>query len=249
MAEVSTSPAAAVPVTDLQISQMHTTVTVEPTAFADGFDANSYDTADITSMLWINNNEERWVEIPILYETENFSASVAIINAGPDEFSDRQFRIKQIKGDVKRFIPYLQRVGTDSDILSDVKKLRQYLQGLRVAMVLLPARNVVLKINLAAMIKPLPDDQSRKTYGFKAYAPLPSFVVGPGRVPLRLTVIFKSTSDVPRTVLEPVITNPFGDTVGEPVEKAIAEDRYGDRFYYWKWQNDPVVEFSYTYNV
>lgn len=249
MAEATTSAPVAVPVTDLQITQMHSTVTVEPTAFADGFDADCYDTADITSLLWINNNQERWVEIPILYATENFSASIAIINAGPDEFSDRQFRIKRISGDVKRFIPYLQRYGTDSAILNDAQKLRQYLSGFRVAMVLLPARNVVMKINLAAVIKPSETDASRKTYSFKAYAPLPSFVLGPGRVPLRLTVIFKSTADIPRTVNEPIITNPFGDPVGEPAEKAIGQDLFGDRFFYWKWQNDPVAEFTYTYNV
>lgn len=247
MAEATASPAVAVPV-DLQITQKHTTVVVEPTASVDGFDANCYDTAEITSLLWVNNSAERWVEIPILYETENFTATIAVINAGPDEFSDRQFRIKKISGDVARFVPYLQRYGTPAEILQNTNKLKKYLKGFRVAMILLPARNVVIKITLSAIIKPLESDANRKSYNFKTYSPLPSFVLAGGRVPLRLTVIFKSTADIPRSVAEPVISNPFGEPVGEPVEKVVGQDFIGDRFYYWKWQSDPVVEFSYAYS-
>lgn len=249
MEESNSSKAVAVPVSDLQITQMHSTVLVEPTAFADGFDADSYDSADVTTMLWIHNSVERWVEIPILYETDKFSASVAVINAGPDEFSDRQFRIKKISGDIERFVPYLQRLGVTADVLADKKQLKEYLKGLRVAMLLLPPRNVVIKINISAQIDPVASDPARKTYNFKAFAPLPSFVLAPGRVPLRLTVLFKSTADIPRTVNEPIVSNPFGDPVGEPVEKIIGQDVAGDRLFYWKWQNDPVAEFTYTYQV
>jgi hypothetical protein len=66
-------------------------------------------------------------------------------------------------------------------------------------------------------------------------------------VPLKLTVAFKNVDEIPRTIKEPAVSNPFGDNVGTPELYLPAQDFGGDRFYCWKWRNDPVVDFEYAY--
>jgi hypothetical protein len=236
-----------VPITSLPITQKHTTVVVEPTAFVDGFEASSYDTAEMTTMLWVNNPTEQWVEIPVPYSSENFSASIAVISAGPDEYQDRVTHVKQIKGDLNRFVPYLQRMGFTPEQLDTKKELKEVLKGFRVAVVLLPARSLVVKITLSAMLKPVASDTGHKTFNFKAYAPLLSFVPAPGRVSLKMLVIFKNVDTVPKTIQNPVVTNPFGEGVGDISQAPEVHDIHGDRVYAWRWTIDPVVEFSYNY--
>ncbi len=235
-----------VPITSLPITQKHTTVVVEPTAFVDGFEPTSYDTAEMTTMLWVNNPQEQWVEIPVPYSSENFSASIAVISAGPDEYQDRVTHVKKIKGDLTRFVPYLQRMGFTPEQLDSKKELREILKGFRVAVVLLPARNLVLKITLSAMISPAASDAARKTFSFKTYAPLLSFVPAPGRVSLKMLVIFKALDSAPRTIQQPVVTNPFGEGV-DVSQPPVVQDIHGDRIYAWQWNIDPVVEFTYNY--
>ena len=236
-----------VPITSLPITQKHTTVTVEPTAFVDGFEETSYDTAEITTMLWVNNSQEQWVEIPIPYASENFSASIAVISAGPDEYQDRVTHVKRITGDVTRFVPYLQRMGFDPAQLDTKKELKEILKGFRVAVVLLPARSLVVKITLSAMLKPVASDPSHKTFNFKTYAPLLSFVPAPGHVSLKMMVIFKDVDTAPKTIQTPVVTNPFGEGVGDIGQAPTVQDILGDRIFAWRWNIDPVVEFTYNY--
>jgi hypothetical protein len=236
-----------VPITSLPITQKHTTAIVEPTAFVDGFEANSYDTAEITTMLWVNNPQEQWVEIPVPYSSENFSASIAVISAGPDEYQDRVTHVKQIKGDLSRFVPYLQRMGFTPEQLDTKKELKEILKGFRVAVILLPARSLVIKITLSAMLKPLSSDATRKSFNFKTYAPLLSFVPAPGHVSLKMMVIFKNVDTAPKIIQEPVVTNPFGEGVGDIGQAPVMQDIHGDRVYAWRWNIDPVVEFTYSY--
>jgi hypothetical protein len=146
----------------------HTTIVVEPTAQADGFDKDSYDSAEMTTMLWLNNTADRWVEVPLPFSTENFSANIAVISAGPDEFQDRVEKVNRVRGDVERFIPYLQRLGVPPEVLAKKSELKKLLQGFRVAMVHLPARPLVLRIQATMMVQPDSADASRKTYKFRA---------------------------------------------------------------------------------
>lgn len=233
------------PVTDLKVTQKHSTIVIEPTAFADGFDANSYDSAELTTMLWVDNTAgERWVEIPLPFATEKSSASIAVISAGPDEFKDRITNVKEIKGDIARFIPYLRNMKVSEDILSDTKKLKKHLKGFRVAMVYLPKGNLVIKIQCSQIINKDPSDPNGKTFSFRAYAPLPSFIV-PVAAPLKLLVIFKNMDTIPRIIQEPIVSDPFSN--GTPQIDGQQQDWCGDRFYSWTWKNDPVVDFKYTY--
>lgn len=237
----------AVPIASLPITQKHTTVTIEPTAFVDGFEPTSYDTAEITTMLWVNNPQEQWVEIPLPYASENFSASIAVISAGPDEYQDRVTHVKQIKGDLARFVPYLQRMGFTPEQLDTKKELKEILKGFRVAVVLLPARSLVVKITLSAMIKPVASDANRKTFNFKTYSPLLSFTPAGGHVTLKMMTIFKNVDSAPKTIQDPVVTNPFGEGVGDIGQAPVVQDIHGDRVYAWRWNIDPVVEFTYSY--
>jgi hypothetical protein len=236
-----------VPITSLPITQKHTTVVVEPTAFVDGFEPTSYDTAELTTMLWVNNPQEQWVEIPVPYSSENFSASIAVISAGPDEYQDRVTHVKQIKGDLNRFVPYLQRMGFTSEQLDTKKELKEILKGFRVAVVLLPARSLVVKITLSAMLKPVATDINRKTFSFRTYSPLLSFAPAPGHVTLKMMVIFKNVDTAPKTIQDPVVTNPFGEGVGDIGQAPVVQDIHGDRVYAWRWNIDPVTEFTYSY--
>jgi hypothetical protein len=237
----------AVPVTNLPITKKHTTIIVEPSAAVDGFDANSYDSAEVVTMLWVQNDAERWVEIPLPFPTEKFSATVAVISAGPDAYDDRLTTVKRIKGDVTRFIPYLQRFGVPAEVLNDKKKLKEYLQGFRVAMAYLPAGALVLRIQVTMMIEPKPEDATRKTFAFRAYAPLPSFILAGGRVPMTLMAIFKGDENIKRVITKQEVSNPFGEPanpVGEPV---LNQSICDDVLFCWKWQSDPVVDFEYHY--
>jgi hypothetical protein len=246
MADQTSGPVA-VPVTDLQITKKHTTIVVEPTAAADGFDENSYDSADVTTMLWVQNPSERWVEIPIPFATENFSASIAVVSAGADAYEDRVTRVKRIKGDRSRYMPYLQKLGIPADVLQDPKKVKDLLEGFRVGMVYLPAGEIVIRIQVTMMIERVPEDMTHKTYRFRAYAPLPSFVVAGGRVPMTLMTLFKGDETIKRVVTKADVSNPFGDAanpVGEPV---LGQVLCEDIVYCWKWQTDPVVDFEYHY--
>jgi hypothetical protein len=236
-----------VPITSIPITQKHSTVVVEPTAFVDGFEPTSYDTAEITTMLWVNNPQEQWVEIPVPYSSENFSASIAVISAGPDEYQDRVTHVKKIKGDLTRFVPYLQRMGFTPEQLDTKKELKEVLKGFRVAVVLLPARNLVLKITLSAMIVPIASDTNRKTFTFKTYSPLLSFTPAGGHVTLKMMTIFKNVDSAPKTIQDPIVTNPFGEGVGDIGQAPIVQDIHGDRVYAWRWNIDPVVEFTYNY--
>ncbi|MDO5343374.1 MAG: hypothetical protein Q4F02_00470 [Candidatus Saccharibacteria bacterium] len=232
-----------VSVGDLNISQKHTTIIVEPTAFADGFDKDAYDTAELSTLLWVENPEERWVEIPLPFATENFSASVSVISAGPDEYRDRIFSVSQIRNGFEKYIPYLRHLGTSEELLGNKKALRNILKGMRVAMVKLPAGNLVVKIQCSQIIKKDPDDMNGKTFSFKAFAPLPSFFVK-NAAPLKLHVIFKDVDTISREIETPTLSYPFGDI---PTVDSQETTFGGDKLYYWKWQNDPVVEFKYRY--
>lgn len=232
-----------VPVTELPISKKYTTIIVEPTAYIDGFESDSYDTAELTSVLHLDNPIEQWVQIPLPFSTEKNSASISVISAGPDEFKDRIVSVSQIRGGYDNFKPYLSSLGLPEDQIDTNKELRNILKGMRVATVKLPAGKIVLKIQCSQIIEQDKTDSTRKTFSFKAYAPLPSFLV-PVAAPLKLTVIFKDSANISREFKEPILSYPHGQI---PTIESSVIDFGEDKLYYWKWQNDPVVEFTYKY--
>lgn len=242
--DVSNAPQVAVPVTDLTINFKDTTLIVSPTAAIDGFDKNSYDSAELVTTLELNNSTERWVEIPLPFATENFSATIAVTSKGPDEYADRLTRLTRIKGDFERFIPYLRRMQVPEDVLSNRKELKKLLAGFRVGMVKLPVGNLEIRIQATQMILPDASDPNHKTFKFRSYAPLPSFLVGSG-ASMRMTAIFKQIDRYPRSINQ-VQSNPFGDAVGlpEPQRQTWCNSEY----LHWDWRNDPVIDWTVVYS-
>jgi len=233
----------AVPVTDLTINFKDSTLVVEPTAAIDGFEKDSYDSAVLTTTLELNNPTERLVEIPLPFPTESYTAEIAVISKGADEYSDRVRQVTKVKGDLSRFIPYLQRMGTPPEILGNDKKLKELLRGFRVGLVNIPAGNVAIRIQATQVVESDSSDPSHKTFKFRTYAPLPSFLVGGGGK-MRLTAIYKQVDRYPRTVT-PLQSNPLGDNVGLP-EPQIT-NLPGETIYHWDWQNDPVIDWTIVY--
>lgn len=245
MADNSASQQAAVPVTDLTINFKDTTLVIEPTAAIDGFDENSYDSVVLTTTLELNNAAERVVEIPLPFPAQSFTASIAIISKGADEYSDRLTQVTKVKGDAERFVPYLRRLQIPEETLSNEKALKDLLKSFRVGLVSLPVGNLAVRIQITQVVKPDPSDASRKTFKFRAYAPLPSFLVGGGAA-MRLTAVFKQVDRYPRTISQ-VSSNPFGDAVG--LTEPQTQTWCGDTFYHWDWKNDPVIDWTYTYQM
>lgn len=242
MAEVPNTQVA-VPVTDLTINFKDSTLIVEPTAAIDGFEQDSYDSAILTTTLELNNPTERLVEIPLPFPTESYTAEIAVISKGADEYSDRVRQVTKVKGDLSRFIPYLQRMGTPQEILNDKKKLKELLQGFRVGLVNIPAGNVAIRIQATQVISSDSSDPNHKTFKFRTYAPLPSFLVAGGGK-MRLTAIHKQIDRYPRTITQ-VQSNPLADNVSLPEPQVT--DLPGEKVYHWEWQNDPVIDWTIVY--
>lgn len=230
--------------TDITINFKDSTLIVSPTAAADGFDKDCYDTAVLVTELEINNPQERLVEIPLPFLTKSYTASMAVISKGADEYSDRVFQVTKVKGNADRFIPYLQKIGVPETVLSDKKQLNELLKGFRVGLINLPQGTVILRIEVSEIVSPDTSDPSRKTFKFKTYAPLPSFIVGSG-ASMRLTATFKQIDRFPRSITQ-VQTNPYEENVALP-EPTITDSIPGEKIFHWEWRNDPVIDWTVTY--
>jgi len=171
---------------NLQISKQHTTVVVEPTSQMGG----TYDSAEITTVFTVNNDEEREVEFILPYSTVKFSASIAVISAGEQTYSERIAQVGRIKGDLSRIKPYLQKIGLSEDRYDTDKELKSIAKQFRAGKLKLPQGQVTLKVQLSAVIDEITDEDGVKRYLFKAYSPLPAFGMAGGRGPPALTPSF-----------------------------------------------------------
>lgn len=227
---------------NLQILKQHTTVVVEPTSQMSG----TYDSAEITTVFTVNNDQEREVEFILPYSTVKFSASIAVISAGEQAYREREAEVKRIKGDLSRIKPYLQKIGLSEDRYDTDKELKSIAKQFRAGKLKLPQGQVTLKVQLSAVIDEITDEDGVKRYLFKAYSPLPAFGMAGGRVPLTLTALFKSDENIKTQNIAYNVTNPFGDNTN-PVTELVNQPLGEDITFFWKWQTDPVVEFTYNY--
>lgn len=227
---------------NLQILKQHTTVVVEPTSQMGG----TYDSAEITTVFTVNNDQEREVEFILPYSTVKFSASIAVISAGEQAYREREAEVKRIKGDLSRIKPYLQKIGLSEDRYDTDKELKSIAKQFRAGKLKLLQGQVTLKVQLSAVIDEITDEDGVKRYLFKAYSPLPAFSMAGGRVPLTLTALFKSDENIKTQNIAYNVTNPFGDNTN-PVTELVNQPLGEDITFFWKWQTDPVVEFTYNY--
>lgn len=227
---------------NILILKQHTTVVVEPTSQMGG----TYDSAEITTVFTVNNDQEREVEFILPYSTVKFSASIAVISAGEQAYSERIAQVGRIKGDLSRIKPYLQKIGLSEDQYDTNKELKSIAKQFRAGKLKLPQGQATIKIQLSAVIDEVTGEDGVKHYSFKAYSPLPAFSMAGGRVPLTLTALFKGDEVIKPQDITYNITNPFGDSTNPVME--IPNQQLGeDITFFWKWQTDPVVEFTYRY--
>ena len=227
---------------NLSILKQHTTVVVEPTSQMGG----TYDSAEITTVLTVNNDQEREVEFILPYSTVKFSASIAVISAGEQAYSERIVQVRRIGGDLSRIKPYLQKIGLSENQYDTNKKLKSIAKQFRAGKLKLPQGQVTIKIQLSAVIDETTGEDGVKHYSFKAYSPLPAFDMAGGRVPLTLTALFKGDEVIRPQDITYNITNPFDDGTN-PVTETPNQQLGEDITFFWKWQTDPVVEFRYRY--
>mgnify|MGYP000861229618 FL=1 len=227
---------------NLSILKQHTTVVVEPTSQMGG----TYDSAEITTIFTVNNDQECEVEFILPYSTVKFSASIAVISAGEQAYGERIAQVSRIKGDLSRVKPYLQKIGLSEDQYDISRELKTITKQFRAGKLKLPQGQVTIKIQLSAVIDEVTGEDGVKRYSFKAYSPLPAFDMAGGRVPLTLTALFKGDEVIRPQDITYNITNPFGDGTN-PVTELTNQQLGEDITFFWKWQTDPVVEFTYRY--
>ncbi|MDB5177157.1 MAG: hypothetical protein JWN75_825 [Candidatus Saccharibacteria bacterium] len=231
------------PALNLQITKQHATVVVEPTSQMGG----TYDTAIISTVFVINNpGEARDVEFIVPYETERFSAGIAVISAGAEAFQNRLDSLGKITGDLERIKPYLGKLQLPADQYDTNKELRAIAQRFRVGVITVPAGQSSIRVQLSAIVEPQ-DVNGVKTFSFRAYAPLPGTVVAGGHVTLSIAARFKGDEAIHPQITKSAWSNPYGDTIGAPVIELPAQPHGEDIIFYWKWLNDPVVDFEYHY--
>lgn len=229
-------------VLNLQILKQHTTVVVEPTSQMGG----TYDSAEITTVFMVNNDQEREVEFILPYPTVKFSASIAVISAGEQAYGERIAQVGRIRGDLSRIRPYLQKISLSEDQYDTSRELKTIAKQFRAGKLKLPQGQVTIKIQLSSVIDEAIGEDGVKSYSFKAYSPLPAFDMSGGRVPLTLTALFKGDENIKAQNIVYNITNPFGDGTN-PVTELVNQPLEEDIAFFWKWQTDPVVEFTYNY--
>ncbi|MDO4713070.1 MAG: hypothetical protein Q4B05_04180 [Candidatus Saccharibacteria bacterium] len=230
------------PALNLAVVKQHTTVVVEPTSQMGGI----YDSAEITTIITVNNDQEREVEFILPYPTVKFSASIAVISAGEKAYSERISQVGRIRSDLTRIKPYLQKIGLSEDQYDTSKELKTVAGQFRAGKLRLPQGQITIKIQLSAVIDAIAGEDGVRHYSFKAYSPLPAFNMAGGRVPLTLTVLFKGDEAIRPQEITHAITNPFGDGAN-PVAEILNQPLGEDTAFFWKWQTDPVVEFTYRY--
>lgn len=230
------------PSLNLQVVKQHTTVVVEPTSQMGG----TYDSAEITTVITINNDQEREVEFILPYSTVKFSASIAVISAGEKAYDERISQVGRVRDNLVRIKPYLQKIGLSEDQYDTNKELKAIAEQFRAGKLKLPQGQVTIKIQLSAVVDAITGDDGVGRYSFKAYSPLPAFSMAGGRVPLTLTALFKGDETIKPQEITHTITNPFGDGTN-PVTEILNQPLGEDIAFFWKWQTDPVVEFTYRY--
>jgi hypothetical protein len=232
------------PSLNLQITKQHATVVVEPTSQMGG----TYDTAIISTVFVINNpGEARDVEFIVPYETESFSASVAVISAGAEAYHNRRDSLSKISGNLERIKPYLGKLQLPAEEYDTQKELRAIASRFRAGAVTVPAGQSSVRVQVSAIVEPM-EVNGVKTFAFRAYAPLPGFAVSTsGRTPLSIAARFKGDETIHPQITKSAWSNPYGDPVGAPAIELPAQQHGEDTIFYWKWQYDPVVDFEYHY--
>lgn len=245
MAESSKTLTFGDPSLNLQVTKQLTEVTVFPESQLGG----GYDRARITTALVINNpGEATRVEFLVPYVTPAFSASIAVVSRGAEEYHKRQDDINPLKGDLDRIKPYLAKLLVPSDLYDTPKELKEQAKLFRAGVIDVPTGVSTVEVSVSVVIEPK-DINGVPTFALRAYAPLPGLqTVAAATTKLSVSARFKGDETIRQKFpTPPKWTNPYGDSTNV-LENEIPQQQHGDdQIFWWKFKYDPVIDFEYHY--
>jgi len=237
-----------VPITlDLQVINQTINTDIESVAPLRGFQpSEAYDVANSTITATVVAPEEKSYRIVLPADVESgTSAFVRVVSSTDDKF-DTTAKFKTIaKKDAAILKPVLDKAGIALDpSLPEKKQLEQLVRHYKVADIVIPAGQQVLRIH--ASQKLLPVAGNPKSYALTLYAPQLSFAPS-GNVRLGATVVFPLDFEQKAAIATPVVEAlPNQPT---PNQLAYTDQPVGlQRAYGWAFQSDPKITIAYTYN-
>jgi hypothetical protein len=230
---------------DLQVHNQGMNIDIESIAPVKGFNAESYDVANMTITATVESPTEATYRLVLAADTEaGTSAFVRVVSGTKDHFKDPAPFNRIPKKDAEIIRPVLAKAGITLDSnVNEKKQLEELANGYKVADLKIPAGRQVLRIH--ASQKLLPQDGDPRKYRFVMYAPQLS-LAPVSNVRLGATVIFPL--DFNATIDTPVVEALPNQPVMNPVAGSEVPVQVGAQTAYgWAFQADPKITFTYTY--
>lgn len=231
--------------TDLQVSTQSINIDIEAIAPLHGFEPTSYDVANMTITATIHSPTEARHRLVLAAGEESGTAAFArVVSGSKDRFKDvRPFR-RLYRREVEILRPVLAKAGVHIDPGSnELRQLVEHARSYRIADILIPEGQQVLRIHASQKLEPVEGDARR--YRFTMYAPQLSLAPS-SNVRLSATVIFPLdfTATVDPPVIEALADQPMPNLVaGGHVVQVGVQQAYG-----WLFQADPKIIVSYRYS-
>jgi hypothetical protein len=231
--------------TDLVVLNQSINIDIEAIAPVQGFTADAYDVANMTVTATVQSPEERSYRLVLAADVEaGTSAFIRVVSGTDTQFKKTATfkRIVQREADIIR--PILAKAGITLDpAQNETKQLKAHAAHYKVADIVIPAGQHVLRIHASQKLNPLEGNPRR--YAFTMYAPQLSLAPA-GNVRLGATVVFpldhNATVDTP--VVEPMPGQPAPNLIAGSDTPILVG---AQRAFGWAFQADPKITIGYTY--
>jgi len=232
---------------DLQVLNQSINTDIESVAPLRGFlPDESYDIANSTITATINAPEEKVYRLVLAADVEaGTSASVRVVSSTNNQF-DVVAKFKKItKKNASILKPVLDKAGIALDpSLPEKKQLEALVMFYKVADIVIPAGQHVLRISASQKLHPVGGNP--KAYSYTMFAPQLSFAPA-GNVRLGATVVFPLDFDQKAVVATPIV-EPLPNQP-TPNQLAYTDQLIGlQKAFGWAFQSDPKITITYTYN-
>lgn len=232
--------------TDLLVLNQGINMDIESIAPVQGFTADSYDVANMTITATVQSPAEQSYRLVLAADVESgTSAFVRVVSGTDKQFKDPAPFKRIIKAQAEIIRPVLAKAGIGLDPAQNEKKqLEAHAEHYKVADLVIPAGQHVLRIHASQKLSPVEGNPRR--YRFTMYAPQLSLAPA-SNVRLGATVVFpldfNGAIDTP--LVEPMPGQPAANVVagGDTPVQVGAQRAYG-----WAFQADPKITFTYSYN-
>lgn len=231
--------------TDLFVYNQGINIDVESIAPVRGFDAESYDVANMTITASVESPALATYRLVLAADIEaGTSAIVRVVSGTKEQFKNAAEFKRILKKDAEIIRPILAKAGMELDpAIDEEKQLEAHASQYKIADLKIPAGRQVLRIHASQKLLPL-DGDPRK-YRFVMYAPQLSLAPA-SNVRLGATVIFPMDFNA-------VIDTPLVEAM--PNQPAVSLVAGGDtpvvvgaqKAYGWAFQADPKITFTYAY--